>query len=335
MKEPARTYNQKHAPRGYERGRRRVSIYISWSYPGEAGRDVAVLDNRYSTMTEVRRTQWPAFEEPRFADPLQFQQGIAGSLELFFWAWTRFQDVAGEITGYRVPVFQRVDQAGYSLPIDERVLGDADTLLIFGLDHQITEQSASADEIEALRGFLKREGTCLVIGPHHEVGASPDMETRNREYLHHGDPLVPRQQRFGLFGRSILKGLGIPVENRYGLRPAVEGKRVAPFHAFRDLDTRGLLKGVTSLNLHIHLPHYQVLEGGSQTVHVLAKQPIDLTRPPHPFTEAGNREFNTLLWVPPADERAGDILIVDSTVFSTLFGVDESLERFWSNLCQG
>jgi hypothetical protein len=31
-------------------------------------------------------------------------------------------------------------------------------------------------------------------------------------------------------------------------------------------------------------------------------------------------------------DRAGDVLIADSTIFSTLFGVDESLERFWKNL---
>ena len=59
MSEPARTYNQAHASRPYTPGRRRLSIYISWSYPGEAGRDVSQLDNRFSTMTEVRRVTWP------------------------------------------------------------------------------------------------------------------------------------------------------------------------------------------------------------------------------------------------------------------------------------
>ena len=41
------------------------------------------------------------------------------------------------------------------------------------------------------------------------------------EYAHHGDALVPRQQRFGKYTRSLMKGLGVPVENRYGLRPGV------------------------------------------------------------------------------------------------------------------
>src|SRR5437868_5577189 len=128
MSEPARTYNQAHAPRPYTPGRRRASVYVSWSYPAEANRNPAELDHRFSTMTEVRRVLWPAYETPRFADPLQFQQGIAGSLELFFWAWVSFQALVGEITGHAVPVFQRVHQAGIALPLDERVLDDPGTL---------------------------------------------------------------------------------------------------------------------------------------------------------------------------------------------------------------
>src|SRR4051794_40996765 len=121
VKPAPRTYNQTHAPRRYAAGRRRVSVYVAWTYPGEANQDVTVLDNRYSTMTEVRRVYWPHYE---WAEPLTFQQGIAGSLELFFRAWVPFQELVGEVTGQVVPVFQRVDQAGYALPLDERVLGD-------------------------------------------------------------------------------------------------------------------------------------------------------------------------------------------------------------------
>jgi hypothetical protein len=55
---------------------------------------------------------------------------------------------------------------------------------------------------------------------------------------------------------------------------------------------------------------------------------------PHPFTQAGNREFNMLLWMPPDAERAGDIVFADSTVFTTLFGGTESLENFWRNLAK-
>jgi hypothetical protein len=36
--------------------------------------------------------------------------------------------------------------------------------------------------------------------------------------------------------------------------------------------------------------------------------------------------------MPPVGERKGDILLVESTNFTTLFGGTESLERFWRNL---
>jgi hypothetical protein len=326
-----RTYNQTHVPRRYAAGRRRVSVYVAWTYPGEANQDVTVLDNRYSTITEVRRVNWPHYEWA--ADPLAFHQGIAGSLELFFRAWAPFQELVGEATGQIVPVFQRVDQAGYRLPLDERVLGDADTLLVFGLDLLRAEQVAAPEEIEAVRHFLAREGTCLIIGPHHDVGRSPDLAEREEEYLHHGDALVPRQQRFGAFTRSLMAGLGVPIDNRWGLHPAVQGgtNEIAPVSVARDLDTRGFLAGVTSLNFHPHLPHYALTTDAPRGIHVLARQPIDLSRP-HPFTQAGNRELNAIVWLPPDGVRAGDVLVADSTLFSTLFGVSDSLRRLWLNL---
>jgi hypothetical protein len=36
--------------------------------------------------------------------------------------------------------------------------------------------------------------------------------------------------------------------------------------------------------------------------------------------------------MPPAGQRAGDIILVDSTNFTTLFGGTESLKNFWHNL---
>ena len=43
----ARTYNQNHVPRKYTPGKRRVSIYWTWSYPWESQRDLAEMDNRF------------------------------------------------------------------------------------------------------------------------------------------------------------------------------------------------------------------------------------------------------------------------------------------------
>ncbi len=155
------------------------------------------------------------------------------------------------------------------------------------------------------------------------------------EYHHHGDALVPRRQRFGRYTRSLMEGLGIPVENRYGLRPAVtDGGKSVPLSIARDLDTKGWLEGVSSFNFHMHLPHYAVTTDDPNAVHVLGRQPIDMSRPPHPFTEEGNTEFNMFLWMPPGGGRAGDVIFADTTIFSSLFGIDESLRSFWNNIVQ-
>jgi hypothetical protein len=315
---PARTYNQSHVARKPD-GKRRVSIYWTWSYPWEAQRDPAAMENRFSTITEVRNVTWPAYETPEYT-AANFLQGIAGTLELFH-------------RSTRVAVFQRVDQAGYHLPIDDRILADTDTLMVFGLDHLTSEQTVTPEEVEAITRWLQREGTCLLLAPHHDVGFTDDMAQRQMEYEHHGDRLVPRQQRFTHYTRSLIKALGVPVHNTWGLRPAVvEGSReIAPLTGFRDLDTPGLLKDVTTFNFHPHLPHYELTEPESPALRVLGRQLVDPHRP-HPFTAAGNTEFNALIWMPPAAQRAGDLVLIDSTHFTTLFGGTDSLRNLWRNL---
>jgi hypothetical protein len=328
----ARTYNQTHVPRKHTRGRRRISIYWTWSYPWEAQRDPVAMYNRFSTMTEVRNALWPSYETPEY-DEAHFLQGIAGTLELFHRSALAFQDLAGEATGHPVAVFQRIDQAGYKLPIDARILADTDTLMVFGLDHILSEQEAAPEEICAIREWLKREGTCLLLAPHHDVGFTDDFAQRQVEYQHHGDPLVPRQQRFGQYTRSLMTALEVPVHNTWGLRPAVvEGtKQIAPLTAVRDLDAANLLDNVTTFNFHPHLPHYELTAPESDSVRVLGRQRIDPNRQ-HPFTAAGNTEFNALIWMPPSGQRAGDIVLVDSTNFTTLFGGTDSLKNLWHNL---
>src|SRR5213592_1166229 len=267
----ARTYNQIHLPRKYTPGKRRVSIYWTWSYPWESQRDPAELDNRFSTMTEVRRVAWPNYEGPEWR-AAEFLQGIAGTLELFHISTLDFQKRVGEISEHPVAVFQRIDQAGFKQPIDERILADTDTLMVFGLDHLPAEQEAAPEEIAAICEWLKREGTCLLLAPHHDVGFTSDMKQRQMEYKHHGDELVPRQQRFGQYTRSLMKALEAPVLNQFGLRPAVvEGtKEIAPLTINRELDKLGLLNGVTTFNFHLHLPHYALTTADTKSIHLLA-----------------------------------------------------------------
>lgn len=327
-----RTYNQHHVARSYANGKRRISIYWTWSYAWESNRDVTSMDNRFSTMTEVRRVAWPAYEGHEWG-PENFLQGIAGTLELFHRSTLDFQRVAESVTGHPVAIYQRVDQAGFPLPIDERILADTDTLMVFGLDHLPSNQVASAEEIAAIKKWLEREGTCLLIAPHHDVGFTDDLDQRQVEYLHHGDRLVPRQQRFGTYTRSLMNALEVPVHNEYGLRPAViKGTRdPVPLRKAEDLDKPGLLRDVTNFSFHMHLPQYRVTDASPGVIHVLARQPIDADRP-HPWSAAGNSEFNALLWMPPAGRRGGQIVLVDSTHFTTLFGGTDSLKAFWRNL---
>ena len=331
---PARTYNQDHVSRRYTAGRRRVSIYWTWSYPWESNRDLTEMDNRFSTMTEVRRVAWPAYETPEWS-AAAFLQGIAGTLELFHRSTLAFQKAVGEVTGHPVAVFQRIDQAGYKLPIDERILADTDTLMVFGLDHLVAEQEASPEEIAAIAQWLGREGTCLLLAPHHDVGFVGGLRRA-------ADGVRPPWRRAGPAPAAVrpVHALADEGAGRAGDQPVRSapgaGRRARRTRSRRstpisDLDSLGLLDRVTTFNFHPHLPHYALTEGAGDSVRVLARQPVDLERP-HPFIAAGNRAFNSLLWLPPRASRAGHILLADSTIFTTLFGGTDSLERFWRNL---
>ena len=207
--------------------------------------------------------------------------------------------------------------------------------MVFGLDHLSSEQEASPEEVAAIRTWLKREGTCLLLAPHHDVGFTADLKQRQVEYQHHGDRLVPRQQRFGQYTRSLMKALDVPVHQPAtgSVRRVVKGtKEIAPLTAFRDLDKLGLLKNVTTFNFHPHLPHYDLVTENAKTVHVLGRQPIDPDRP-HPFTAAGHKEFNAFLWMPPTERaRRATSSWWTRRNFTTLFGGTDSLANFWRNL---
>src|SRR5437899_5670535 len=107
LKSAPRTYNQTQVPRKYTPGRRRFSIYWTWSYPWESNRDVAELDNGFSTMTEVRRVGWPQYETPE-GSAAEFLQGMAGRPELFHFSTLDFQKLVEETTDHLVAVFRRM-----------------------------------------------------------------------------------------------------------------------------------------------------------------------------------------------------------------------------------
>jgi hypothetical protein len=154
------------------------------------------------------------------------------------------------------------------------------------------------------------------------------------ELMHHGDHAIPPQQRFGMFGLSLLAGLGVPARNRFGLRPARDPDgSPSPIEIIENADRFGLLDGVQTLNLHAHLPHYEPSTEGGELYDVLARQKIDLHAPPHPFVAAGHDRFNAMLQARPG-VFGGQLVVCDSTIWSSVVGGLESLERLWQNVLQ-
>jgi hypothetical protein len=319
---------------------RRFAVYFAWSRPREfatprgveQSTPLAVLEDRYPTLFEFRRAVWPAFEHLK--DPKQFNQSIAGFFDhVVLPDFDLFGRVVKEATGNEVAVIQRETDAPPPRQLDDQFFQGLDTLILVSLDHNRTEQAASPGEVEAIRAFLGREGRCLVVCPHHDIGSGETLESQRLEHDHHGDVTIPARQRLGGFARSVLVGLGVPVRNQFGLNPArLADSTPAPLVVARDLpDVDAVLKGVITFNLHPHLPHLTVDPEYRDRVDILARQPINPTAPRHPFTDAGNRHFDALLRVRVPD-RPGLVLVADATLWSSAFGGLASLQAFWRNL---
>ncbi|MBB3265209.1 hypothetical protein FHW79_002829 [Azospirillum sp. OGB3] len=311
---------------------RRIALYFSWNWPAEAGAELGGLENRYPTLFEFRRALWPHFEHA--ADPKRFDQGIGGFLkDVVLGDFDLFRRVVKESTGNEVTVIHRTADKGVARELDRDFLAGIDTLIVVSLDHRRTAQRPTSGEAEMLRDFLAREEACLVVCPHHDVGASEDPSTRIAEFTHHADRLVPAQQRIGGFACGILEALGIPVVNCYGLSPAraTDGspERLV---VHTDLDVDGLLRGVITFNLHPHLPHLAVLPTGAYTVDVLAERVINPAATEHPFVLQGHRTFNALLRTRAG--LAGRVVIGDATLWSAAFQGLESLKAFWRNIAE-
>jgi hypothetical protein len=132
------------------------------------------------------------------------------------------------LTGLPVAEIERVADDGSITALDARVLDQVDTLIIISFDSFRTGQEATGAEVEAVRTFLARPDHLVFVCPHHDIGDTPAishdelLQCQVADFLHHGDKTIPPQQKFGRFARTLLAGLGVPVENRYGLRPAAE-----------------------------------------------------------------------------------------------------------------
>ena len=321
---------------------RRFALYFAWSRPKEyaaapgveLSTPLGVLENRYPSLFEFRRAVWPAFEHLR--DPGNFNQSIGGFFDhIILPDFELFRRAVRDETGTEVAVIQRETDTPPPTQLDDDLFKQIDTLIVVSLDHNRTEQAASVGEIDAIRAFVGREGRCVVICPHHDIGADDRLDSELVEYKHHGDVTIPPRQRLGGFARSLLAGLGVPVQNQFGLNPArAEDGTPAPLVVNRDLPgANAVLAGVATFNLHPHLPHLFVPPEFRSLVDVLARQPINPMAPRHLFTDAGNRFFDALLRV-RLPGLPGMVLVGDATLWSSAFGGLPSLQVFWRNLAK-
>ena len=318
---------------------RKVVVYYAWSRPEEVEAPLEVIENRYPTLFESRRMLYPRFEA--FSDPARFDQSIGGFLDhIMKQNFAAFVEQAGAQTGHPVVEIERVGDDGARTWLDAALLDAADTLIVISLDSLRTRQDASAAEVGAVRRFLAHPDHLVFICPHHDIGDVPDLphderlERQVADFLHHGDKLIPPQQRLSGFARSLLAGLGVGVENRFGLHAAAESDgSPAAIEAESELDRLHLLRGVDTFNVHPHLPQFERLQGAVAKLDVLVRQKIDLKAPPHPFTRNGRTTFDALLQSRPGI-FAGNLFVGDVTLWFSTFGGIDSLRQLWTNVVE-
>ena len=317
---------------------RQVLLYFAWSRPAETGAPLAVIEDRFPAVFELRRLFYPKFEG--LSDRGHVDPGIAGFLDHIQKPnFQAFAEQAEALTGHKVIQIERVSDDGVMTPLHARLEG-VDTIVVISFDSLRTDQAATTGEVEATRHFLDNPNHLIFVCPHHDIGETADLvgesgaDRQLAEFQHHGDHGVPPRQGFGGFARSLLAGLGVPIDNRFGLRPAaVADGTPAPVEIDRTVDELGLLRDVEAFHLHPHLPQLERLGPSIERMDILARQRIDLTAPPHPFTQGGRSSFDALLQSRP-DTFAGKLLVCDTTMFSSTAGGVENLRRFWANMIQ-
>jgi hypothetical protein len=316
---------------------RNILMYFAWNRPDEEGAPLGNLNNRFGALFELRRLQWPKFED--LADIGHFDQGIAGFLDnVLLENYSLFREDIQIRSGNVVRIIERCASDGKVTLLDDDFLERIDILIIVSFDSQRTGQHPSENELAAVRKFLDDPGHTLFVCPHHDIGnvdgvpSNEVLEAQEVEFHHHGDFGIPGQQRFGGFARSLLRDLGVPVSNIFGLRPAkMRDGSPAPIHINSQADRFNLLQGVKTFHLHPHLPHFEMLGDSAHKMDVLVEQLIDLEAPPHPFIKQGRRTFDALLQSKP-NVFGGRLLICDATIWTSTNGGLDSLRQFWANM---
>jgi hypothetical protein len=314
-----------------------ILMYFPWSRPAEESAPLGDLNNRFGALFELRRVQWPKFEN--LADIEHFNQGIAGFLDnVLLRNYSLFREDMRIRSGNDVRMVERCTSDGQVMLLDDDVLDGIDILIIVSFDSQRTGQHPSESELAAVGKFLDDPGHTLFVCPHHDIGnvdgvpSNEVLAAQEVEFHHHGDFGVPGQQRFGGFARSLLRDLGVAVSNKFGLRPAkMQDGSPAAIQINSEADRFNLLQGVRTFNLHPHLPHFEMLDDSPHKMDVLVEQLLALEAPPHPFVEQGRKTFDALLQSKP-NVFGGRLLICDATIWTSTNGGLGSVRQLWANM---
>jgi hypothetical protein len=316
-----------------------ILMYFPWSRPDEEGAPLGNLDNRFGALFELRRLLWPKYEV--LADATLFDQGIAGFFDnVLLQNYSLFREDMRMRTGNTVRIVERRTSEGKVTLLDGDFLDRVDILIIVSFDSQRTDQRPNENELTAIRKFIDDPRHTLFICPHHDIGnvdgvPSDEVVAKQEvEFHHHGDVGIPGQQRLGGFAKSLLRDLGVPVSNQFGLRPAkMPDGSAAAIKINTQADRSNLLQGVRTFHLHPHLPHLEMLGDSPHKLDILVEQLIDLEAPPHPFVTQGRKTFDALLQS-RLNVFGGRLLICDATLWTSTNGGLGSLRQFWTNVAR-
>src|ERR1700734_3095183 len=112
---------------------RRILLYFAWSRPAETGAPLAVIDDRFPAVFELRRLFYPEFE--KLSDPGDVDQGIGGFLDHIQKPnFAAFAEQAETLTGNPVTQVERVSDVGIKTPLDAALIADADTIVVISFD---------------------------------------------------------------------------------------------------------------------------------------------------------------------------------------------------------
>jgi hypothetical protein len=96
---------------------RNILVYYAWSRQGEQAAPLDVIEDRFPTLFESRRMNYPRYQE--FSDPQRFDQSVGGFLDHIMKPnFAMFVELATALTGHRVVEIERHGNDGRLTPID-------------------------------------------------------------------------------------------------------------------------------------------------------------------------------------------------------------------------